>query len=75
MAAQSRPSRMGAAAQGDPEDRSERARMPVSEDRRGQRGDVVPGVTDRKSGGACPIGAPTRREGGWNPEGSVQNER
>ena len=29
----------------------------------------------QKRGGACPIGAPSRREGGWNPRGSVRIER
>jgi hypothetical protein len=56
------------------EKRSERASRPVSEDRTGQRIQRRSGATaaDRKNakkrGGACPIGAPSRREGGWNPE-------
>ena len=28
-----------------------------------------------ETGGACPIGAPGRREGGWNLGGSVRTER
>src|SRR3954467_8330811 len=31
-----------------------------------------PRPRERMSGGACPIGAPARREGGWNPMGSVR---
>ena len=49
----------------------------VSEDRRRQRRDASfqrdsRGPRQRMSGGACPIGAPARREGGWNPGGSVR---
>jgi hypothetical protein len=70
--------------------RAKQARTAVSEERSGQRRDGMPRCDSRKrdaiafdsqcrwqrkSGGACPIGTPARREGGWNPEGSVRDER
>ena len=42
-------------------------------DHRGDRSAERPGI--EKTGGACPIGAPGRREGGWNLEGSESNHR